>query len=63
MQALHATHSVLGQRVKGEVGQRGIARDMAIQVRKSKLKPLIENRGKDNTFKDRRIGEYDKVWL
>ena len=49
------------QRVKGQLGKPGVARDEAIKIRQATLKPQLQSRGKDNLFKDRRIGQHDKA--
>ncbi len=54
---------VLGQKLKGEQGNRLHARDQAIKVRQRTLLVDMKQRNKSNNFTDRRFGEYDKVLL
>jgi nucleolar protein 14 len=54
-------HVVLGRKVKGATGNRAHARDQDIRIRNETIRVELERRGKANEFRDRRIGEYDKV--
>lgn len=51
---------MLGQKIKGEVGRRGRARDADIAKRKKTLLVEMKNKNKTNEFFDKRFGEYDE---
>lgn len=52
-------HDVMGQVVKGQIGRRGRARDVAIDTRKKTLLVEMKNKHKTGAFVDKRFGEYD----
>eukprot|EP00730_Choanoeca_flexa_P015401 TRINITY_DN7065_c0_g1_i3.p1 TRINITY_DN7065_c0_g1~~TRINITY_DN7065_c0_g1_i3.p1 ORF type:complete len:868 (+),score=243.11 TRINITY_DN7065_c0_g1_i3:96-2699(+) len=52
-------HQVLGQRVKGQKGNRVQARDVAIKTREKTLLKDYQTRRKDGAFLDKRFGEYN----
>ncbi|KAI9142636.1 nucleolar protein 14 [Paraphysoderma sedebokerense] len=50
-------HEVMGRKVKGAVGQPGIARQKSMEARAKTLVSELERRNKAGQFNDRRIGE------
>lgn len=54
-------HDVLGQQQKGRVGKRGQSREQGVKLRERTLLVEHKQKHKSNTFRDKRIGEYDAV--
>ncbi|EDQ92709.1 uncharacterized protein MONBRDRAFT_35747 [Monosiga brevicollis MX1] len=59
LQQQRRKHDVLGQKVKGERGNKARARDAAIKSREKSLLVEYRQRHKDSRFTDKRFGEYN----